>query len=168
MGYYVSHAQLTRVGGGLSFSSGIEDFNHKTGNPGLTGRGVIEIGEKFWVVPELSFFLPGKRQHNTFGMATTMFGTIDANATYAIAKEGTILFYALAGGNLSIISSKFDASERTTDLLPAFNIGTGIEMIVEQDINAFAQVRGVIGSYQYVMISLGVHYYISGRRYRAW
>lgn len=162
-------AQLSRVGGGLSFNSGVENYDHKTGNPGLTARGVVELGEKLWLVPELGFYLPGKRQHNIYGMGTTMFGTVDANVTYSIAKEGTILFYALGGANFTMLSSKFDTGSRTNNFMPALNIGTGIEMIVEQDINAFAQIRGVVGSYaQYVVISIGVHYYISGRRYRTW
>ena len=49
-----------------------------------------------------------------------------------------------------------------------FNIGTGIEMIIERDWTAFAQIKGVIGSYKFVAINIGVHYYISGRRYKTW
>ena len=93
----------------------------------------------------------------------------DGNLTYAIAKEGSILFYGLAGANFSLLSSAFDGADRQNKFMPALNIGTGIEMIVEKDINAFAQVRGVVGSYaQYVAISIGVHYYFNGRRFRTW
>ena len=154
---------FTRVGGGLSFSSGIEDANHKTGNPALTARGVLELGEKFWLVPGLTFYLPGKRQGST-----TMFTTFDTDVTFTLATEKTILFYALAGGNLSYVSTKFDVRPKESQLFPAFNIGTGIEMIIERDWTAYAQIKGVIGSYKYVAINIGVHYYISGRRYKTW
>ncbi len=154
---------LTRVGGGLSFSSGIEDANHKTGNPALTARGVLELGEKFWLVPGLTFYLPGKRQGST-----TMFSTFDADVTYTLATEKTILFYALAGGNLSYVSTKYDVKEKESQFFPALNIGTGIEMIIEKDWTAYAQIKGVIGSYKFVAINIGVHYYISGRRYKTW
>jgi len=166
---FQASAQFSRVGGGLAFSTGIENADHKTGNPGINARGVFELGEKFWIIPGLTFYMPGKRQHNTFGMGTTMFAIVDADAVFALASEKTILFYALAGGNLSYLRSSFDSGDATTTYMPALNIGTGIEMIIEKDVNAFAQVKGVIGSYsQYIAISIGVHYYITGRRYRTW
>ncbi|MFC2112339.1 outer membrane beta-barrel protein [Bacteroidota bacterium] len=162
-------AQFTRVGGGLSFSTGIENDDHKTGNPGINARGVMEIGEKFWLVPELGFYMPGKRQHSTFGMGITLFGSADVNATYALATEGAILFYALGGVNLSWVSTSYDAGNSSSNFLPGLNIGTGVEMIIEKDLNGFAQIRGVIGAEnQYLAISLGVHYYINGRRYKSW
>ena len=165
----VSHAQLSRVGGGLTFSTGIENTDHKTGNPGLNARGVLEPGDKLWLVPELTFYMPGKRQHGTFGLGTTFFGTADVNATYTLATEKTILFYALAGANLSWIRTSYKDGSSTSNVMPGLNIGTGIEMIVEKDLNAFAQIKGVIGSYsQYISIGIGVHYYLSGRRYRTW
>jgi hypothetical protein len=157
-------ADLTRIGGGLSFSTGIENEDHKTGNPGIHARGVIEFGEKIWLVPGLTFYLPGKRQGST-----TLFTTLDADAVIRLGSEKTILFYGLAGANLSYLRTKYDLSPKETKLTPALNVGTGIEMIVEKDWTAFAQLKGVIGSYkQYIVIGIGVHYYISGRRYRTW
>ena len=88
-------AQLSRVGGGLAFSTGIENSDHKTGNPGINARGVFELGEKFWLLPGFTFYMPGKRQHNIKGMGTTLFATVDADAVYALASENTILFYAM-------------------------------------------------------------------------
>ena len=166
---FQASAQFSRIGGGLAFSTGIENADHKTGNPGINARGVFELGEKFWLIPGLTFYMPGKRQHNTFGMGNNMQATVYADAFFALASEKTILFYALAGGNLSYLRSSFDSGDATTTYMPALNIGTGIEMIIEKDVNAFAQVKGVIGSYsQYIAISIGVHYYITGRRYRTW
>ena len=159
---------FTRVGGGLTFSSGIENADHKTGNPALTARGVLELGEKLWLTPGLSLYLPGKRQGST-----TFFYTFDADLTYSLAKEKTILFYALAGFNLSYVSTKFDVRPKESKLLPGLNIGTGIEMKIEKDWTAYAQIKAVVGSYDqqasaYIVINIGVHYYISGRRYKNW
>ena len=164
-----SSAQFTRFGGGLSFSTGIENEDHKTGNPGINARGVLELGEKLWLVPGLTFYMPGKRQHNTYGQATTMFGILDADFTYTLATEKSVLFYALAGGNLSYLSTKYKSGDATSKLMPALNVGTGIEMIIEKEWTGFAQIKGVVGSYeQYLAISIGVHYYITGRRYKTW
>ena len=63
--------QFSRIGGGLNFSTGIENDEHQTGNPGINARCVIELGEKLWLVPGASFFMPGKRQHTTWGRACT-------------------------------------------------------------------------------------------------
>ena len=157
-------AQLTRLGGGLSFSTGIENAEHKTGNPALTGRAVLELGEKFWLLPTLQFYLPGKRQGST-----TLFGAMDADFTYTLATEKTILFYALAGMDLTFIRTKYDVKDPASKVMPALNVGTGIEMIIEEDLNAYAQIKAVAGTYsQYIVISIGVHYYMSGRRYKSW
>jgi hypothetical protein len=157
-------AQFTRIGGGLTFCTGIENLEHKTGNPGITARGVLEIGEKLWFEPGLTFYMPGKRQYST-----TFFGTLDADFTYTLGSEGSILFYALAGPSLSFLSTSFETIDNESEILPALNIGTGIEMIVEKNVNAFAQIKGVVGTYsQYLTISIGAHYYFTGRRYKTW
>ena len=88
-----------------------------------------------------------------------------------MATEKTILFYALAGANLSMMSTSFESGDigNENKFMPALNVGTGIEMIIERNFNAFAQVKGVIGTYsQHLVISIGVHYYIKGRRYKSW
>jgi len=43
-------------------------------------------------------------------------------------------------------------------------------MIVAEDINAITQIKYVVGKppAQYLVISVGVHYYITGRRFRKW
>ncbi len=159
---------FTRVGGGLTFSSGIENADHKTGNPALSGRGVLELGKKLWLTPSLSLYLPGKRQGST-----TFFYSFDTDFTYSLAKEKTILFYALAGFNLSYVSTKFDTRPKESKLLPGLNIGTGVEAKIDKDWTVFAQIKAVVGSYDQeasasVAINIGVHRYISGRRFKNW
>jgi hypothetical protein len=172
-----ANAQFTRLGGGLSFCTGIEKQpppdgdGHKTGNPGFNLRGVLELSERFWLEPGLTFYLPGKQKTPSNGMAKTLFGTVDVDVTFAMATEKTILFYALAGANLSMMSTSFEEGgiDNENKFMPALNVGTGIEMIIERNFNAFAQVKGVIGTYsQNLVISIGVHYYIKGRRYKSW
>ena len=48
------------------------------------------------------------------------------------------------------------------------SLGTGMEMIVEKDINAYAQVKYMLSKYQQLVISIGVLYYFDGRRFRKW
>jgi hypothetical protein len=170
-----SHAQFTRIGGGLCFSPGIDNITYETGNPGLNARGVFEINEKLWVIPSLTFYMPKSRTEQSTGdIRKTFFGSFDANATYTLTTESTLLFYALGGLNLTGLYSAYTTDDPTlenqAEFLPGINIGTGIEMIVMEDINAITQIKYVVGKppAQYLVISLGVHYYITGRRFRKW
>jgi hypothetical protein len=170
-----TNAQLTRIGGGLAFSPGIDNITYETGNPGFNVRGVFELGDKLWAVPSLTFYMPKSRtDQNTGDIRKTFLGSLDANVTYTLTTESTLLFYALGGLNLTGLQSNYKtddpALEDVSEFLPGINIGTGIEMIVAEDINAITQIKYVLGMppAQYVVISVGVHYYITGRRFRKW
>lgn len=169
-----SYSQFTRVGGGLCFSPGIDNLTYQTGNPGFNARGVFEIADKLWAVPSLTFYVPKSRTYTSGESRKTFFGSIDANLTYTLATESTLLFYAFGGLNLTMLHSSYNsddpALENVSEFLPGINIGTGIEMIVAEDINAITQIKYVVGKSpaQYLVISVGVHYYITGRRFRKW
>lgn len=165
------HAQFNRFGGGLTFNSPISSPDLNIGNPGFNFRGVLEINEKFFMIPSLTFQLPKKKVYID-GEKRTFFGNLDVNLTYTLATEKQLLFYALAGADFTNIYTSWDTEvpdyENKYEIVPGIVIGTGIEMIVETDINAFAQVKYIIGKYQQLVIYIGVHYYFKGRRYRTW
>lgn len=165
-------AQFNRYGGGLSFTTGVDDPTARTGNPGLLIRGVYEIKRKIFIVPGLTFYMPKTVTDQFNNSRTTWFTTFDVDGQYAIAKEKQLLFYAMAGLNLTNLTNKFKgddpAFENESNFEPGFNFGTGIEMIVDKDFNAFAQIRYTVGLYEQLVISLGAHYYIETRRFRNW
>ena len=168
-------AQFTRIGGGLTFSPGIDNVTYETGNPGLNVRGVFEIGDELWAIPSLTFYVPKSRTDQSTGdIRKTFFWSFDANLTYTLTTESTLLFYAMGGFNLTGLYSSYTTNDPTlenvSDILPGINLGTGIEMIVAEDINAITQIKYVVGKSpaQYLVISVGVHYYITGRRFRKW
>lgn len=169
-----AYSQFTRVGGGLCFSPGIDSPTYETGNPGFNARGVFEINEKLWLVPSLTFYVPKSRTYPSLETRKTFFGSFDANLTYTLTTESTLLFYALGGLNMTMLHNTYKtddpALENVSEFLPGINIGTGIEMIVAEDINAITQIKYVVGKSpaQYLVISVGVHYYITGRRFRKW
>ena len=78
----------------------------------------------------------------------------------------------MLGPSLSNIYTKWDTDnpnlETGMEFVPGLAVGTGIEMIVEKDINAYAQVKYIVSNYQQMVISIGVHYYFEGRRSRKW
>ncbi len=163
--------QFNRFGGGLTFNSPINNSDLNIGNPGFNFRGVMEINENFFVIPSITFQLPKKRIYQD-GEKKTYFGSLDADLTYTLATEKQLLFYALAGVDFTNVYNIWNTEvpdlENKYEILPGFAIGTGIEMIVEKDINAFAQVKYIIGKYQQLVIYIGVHYYFKGRKYRTW
>jgi hypothetical protein len=165
-------AQFTRIGGGLTFSPGIDNFTYKTGNPGFNARGVFDLADRFWAVPSLTFYVPKNHTTSQGEKQTTWFFAFDGDITFTMATEKTLLFYALGGFNITNLYSSFDSDnpelENSYEVLPGLNIGTGIEMIVGDDINAFTQIKYVVGEYQHLVISIGVHYYLSGRRFKSW
>ena len=165
-------SQFTRIGGGLTFSPGVDNQTFETGNPGFNVRGIYEIGDKFWAKPSLTVYLPKSRTGTTGDKRTTWFITVDADATYTLATEGPLLFYALGGINFTSLYSSYKSDdpsqENIYEAMPGLNIGTGIEMIINKEFNAFTQIKYVVGKYQYLVISLGVHYYITTRRFKTW
>jgi hypothetical protein len=168
----ISASQFTRIGGGLTFSPGVDNNTYKTGNPGFNARAVIDLADRFWAVPSLTFYVPKSRTSAEGDKQTSWFFSFDGDILFTLATEKTLLFYALAGFNVTNLYSSFKPDDLDLDssyeVFPGLNIGTGIEMIVADDINAFTQIKYVVGKYQHLAISIGVHYYISGRRFNKW
>ena len=165
-------AQFNRFGGGLVFNSPMNSPDLEIGNPGFNARGVYEINEQFFLIPGLTFQLPKTKTYSEGDQKKTTLLNVNLNATYTLATEGTLLFYALLSPCLSSIYTKWDTDrpelESGMEILPGLGVGTGIEMIVEKDINAFTQVKYIVSKYQQLVISIGVHYYFEGRRFRKW
>jgi hypothetical protein len=168
----LTRAQFTRIGVGLTFSPGVDNITYKTGNPGFNARCVFDLADRFWAIPSLTFYVPKSRTTSQGDKQTTWFFAFDGDITFTLATEKTLLFYALGGFNITNLYSSFKSDNpelgSSYEVVPGLNIGTGIEMIVADDINAFTQVKYVVGKYQHLVISIGVHYYISGRRYKTW
>lgn len=165
-------AQFNRFGGGLCFSTGIEDiYLVETGNPGFNFRGVYEINERFFILPVLTFYVPKTSSYPGLDL-TAYYGHIDAYIGLRLAHEKQIMFYAIAGPNLTNLYQSFETDnpeyQNKYEVFPGASIGTGIEMIIDMNFNAFAQVNYILAKYQQLIISIGAHYYFDGRRYKSW
>jgi hypothetical protein len=172
IGLYPLNAQFNRMGGGLAFNTTISSPDLHIGNPGFNVRGVYEINRKFFVIPSVTFQMP-KTKHIKGGFEKlTMLASIDANVTYALAIEKQLLFYALVAPNFTNIYTNWTPESGELkdkyEFCPGIGIGTGIEMIVEGNVNAFAQIEYVLSRYQQLVISIGIYYYFEGRIRRIW
>ena len=120
------NAQFTRIGGGLTFSPGIDNLTYETGNPGLNARGVFEINEKLWVIPSLTFYMPKSRTEQSTGdVRKTFFGSFDANVTYTLTTESTLLFYAMGGVNLTGLYSAYTTDDPALENQATWVAATG-------------------------------------------
>jgi hypothetical protein len=170
------NAQFNRIGGGLAFNTPISSPDLHIGNPGFNVRGIFEINRKFFIIPSVTFQLPKTKhyqdQYEGNIEKLTLLASIDVNVTYALAIEKELLFYALVAPNFTNIYTDWtpETSERKDkyQLCPGIGFGTGIEMIVEKNVNAYAQIEYVLGKYQQMEIFIGIHYYFEGRIRRIW
>lgn len=165
-------AQLNRMGGGLAFNTPIASPDLHIGNPGFNIRGVYEINRKFFVIPSVTFQVPKKKHYDEGIDKLTFFTSLDANVTYALAIEKQLLFYALVAPNFTNIYTSWepesDDLKNKYEFCPGLGIGTGIEMIVEGNVNAYTQIEYILGKYQQLVIFIGIHYYFKGRIRRIW
>lgn len=165
-------AQLNRFGGGLCFSTGIEDIDLVvTGNPGFNFRGIYEINDRWFILPVLSVYVPKTSSYPDVNL-TAYYGHIDAFIGFQLAHEKQIMFYAIAGPDLTNLYQSFETDnpvyQNKYEVFPGVSVGTGIEMIIDMNFNAFAQVNYILSKYQQLIISIGAHYYFDGRRYKSW
>jgi len=165
-------AQFNRIGGGLAFNNPISSPDLHIGNPGFHFRGVYEYNRKFFIIPSLTAQFPKKKIYSDGSEKLTIMGSLDANVTYSLAIEKQLLFYALVAPNFTNIYTSWEQEdpdhENKYEFCPGIGIGTGIEMIVEGNFNAFAQIKYIIGKYQQLVIDIGVYYYFEGRIRRIW
>lgn len=170
--YNTLHSQFNRIGGGLAFNTPIASPDLHIGNPGFHFRGVYEINRKIFVIPSITLQVPKKKHYEGGIEKMTFMGNAEVNVTYALAIEKQLLFYALASPVFSNIYTSWDPEtedfSNKFEFCPGIGIGTGIEMIVEGNVNAFAQVEYILSKYQQVVISIGVYYYFEGRMRRIW
>jgi len=171
-GFLPVNAQFNRFGGGLSFNTPIASPDLHIGNPGFNLRGIYEYNRKFFIIPSFTFQMPKKKHYDEGVEKLTIMGSLDANITYALAIEKQLLFYVLVAPNFTNIYTSWDPEsddlKNKYEFCPGLGIGTGIEMIVEGNVNAYTQIEYILGKYQQLVIFIGIHYYFEGRIRRIW
>lgn len=169
-----SYAQVHRVGGGLSFSSGIDFNGGETGNPGYMAKGWIGLDRhgNFHIVPSVAFFNPYKLETGYFVLTNYMVHG-DLDAQYAVFREGTVKIIVTAGGNFTYLSSDFEpvivaGSETLSDTRDygfGGNLGTGLELRMAPGWDFVVSGKYLFSKYAQFIISVhGVYYFKKRRR----
>jgi opacity protein-like surface antigen len=165
----VINAQFTKIGGGLSYGSGVyfhnEDYDnsHKTGNPALTFKGIYELSLPFHISPSATIFMP-RVTESAYGESKQIVSAFlfDANAHYVFNSLDRFELYGLAGLNITIIRNKWkwefeggggDASSETA---LGLNLGAGAYMKLTEQIDLFGEAKYIFSKRDQLMITAGL------------
>jgi hypothetical protein len=167
-------AQIHRVGGGLTFSSGV-DYNYgETGNPGFVLKTWLALNKAstFHIVPSVTAYNRYKLETGMYVLTNLMFQG-DLDLQYTIFQEGTVKVVAFGGGNASYLNSNFEpvivtGNELVTDESDfAFggNLGAGLELRMAPNWDFNISGKYLFSSYSQFIISVqGVYFFKSRRR----
>lgn len=167
-------AQVNRIGAGLVFSEPV-DFNYgETGNPGIVVKTwvILNKASTFHFVPSVTAYNRYKLETG-YSLLTNYMFQGDLDFQYTIFHEGNVKLVAFAGGNVTYLTSDFEAlvvtgNETITDTTGfaiGGNVGTGLELRMGPRWDFFISGKYIFSNYPAFVISVqGVYYFKSRRR----
>ena len=168
------HAQISRIGAGLTFSTPT-DFNYgETGNPGIVVKTWIVLNKPrtLQLSPSITAFNRYKVETGYSILTNYMFHA-DVDLQYTVFQEGTVKLAAFAGGNVMYLTSDFEplvvtgneTITDTTDMALGGNLGAALELRMAPRWDFFICGKYTFSSYSQFVISVqGVYYFKSRRR----
>jgi opacity protein-like surface antigen len=166
MAFPAVNAQFTKVGGGLTFSSGyhfhdvIYDGN-KSGNLALSLNGIYKISVPIQISPSFTFFFPhvfkGINEKET--ITTMMF---DVNGHYVFNSLDKFEFYGLAGfdillaWNTTKYSGAAAATYKESDNALGLNVGAGSCMKLSDQFDLYLEAKYIVSKYGQFMLNAGI------------
>jgi len=167
-----SSAQVHRVGGGLSFASGVDYNSGETGNPGLTLKTWLALNKPstLHIVPSVTGYFPYSRETGYSILTNYMFHG-DLNLQYAFFQEGGVKVVGFGGGNFSYLASSYESlSENTietngdvSDYAFGGNIGAGLELRMAPKWDFNVSGKYLFSTYSQFIISVQAVYFFKVR-----
>jgi hypothetical protein len=166
-------AQFEAIGGGLSFSTGVDFNTIETGNPGILIKGYFKFAKKLYFIPSVSAYNRYYRSTVTQSFTNYMFQG-DLDFQYEFFKEGPLKLVGIAGANVTGIISDYEifigdgrySDEK--DLKPGLNLGAGVEMYIDKNFDSFLSGKYIVGPWNQFVIQLTVVYHFYERRRIGW
>jgi opacity protein-like surface antigen len=161
----LSNGQFTKVGGGLSFTSGFPFHNmpwdaNKSSNLGLSFKGIYKVNVPLNISPSFTIFYPHvtKDQLTKTVVSSMMF---DVNGHYVFNSLDKFEFYGLAGLDILLAKKKetYQGSSPTTesDNALGLNIGVGTYMKLTDQFDLYGEAKYVFNNkYNQFMVNAGV------------
>jgi opacity protein-like surface antigen len=160
------NAQFTKVGGGLTFSSGYHFHDmpyvgNKSGNLAMSLRGNYKINVPIEVSPSFTFFFPHvfKDVNEKQTISTMMF---DINGHYIFNSLDKFEFYGLAGLDILLAWNKTKysgtnpATYKESDNALGLNVGAGSYMKLTDQFNLYLEAKYVVSKYDQFMLNAGI------------
>jgi outer membrane protein X len=158
------NAQFTKVGGGLTFSSGyhFHEMNfdaNKSGNLALTLKGIYQISVPIQISPSFSFFIPHvyKYLDEKTTVTTMMF---DINGHYVFNSLDKFEFYGLAGLDILLAwkKDKYTGSpaQKESDNALGLNLGVGSYMKLTNQFDLYLEAKYIFSKYHQFMLNAGI------------
>ena len=166
----MANAQVTKIGGGLTYGSGFH-FNNETGleadllrSPfaGIFLTGIYELSLPVHISPSFTYFIPRTNNLNMAGynalstrVSSMMF---DFNGHYVFNSLDRFEFYGLAGLNITFTKIKWLGTlpSTGTDNAMGLNIGAGTYMKITEQFDLYGEVKYIISKYDQLMINAGI------------
>jgi len=160
------NAQFTKVGGGLTFSSGyhFHDVNYdgnKSGNLALSLKGIYKINVPIQIAPSFTFFFPHVfKDINEKETITTMM--FDVNGHYVFNSLDKFEFYGLAGldillaWNTTRYSGVGAATYKESDNALGLNLGAGSCMKLTDQFDLYLEAKYIVSKYGQFMLNAGI------------
>ena len=155
-----SSPQSIKIGGGLSFGTGINYHHVHTGNPGIRIVGIRNFKELYQISAAVSFFLPEKEDFYDGTRSSTIL-MVDMEGQYFIFSRDEFLFYALGGLSTTVLISNYKGESPDlyldySDQAIGFNVGVGVNVSFNKSVNFFGEMKYVVSSYNQLIASVGV------------
>jgi len=170
-GIPVTHAQLTKLGGGISFNTGYyfnnEEFrDHKTGNPVISLVSIYELSLPVHIKPSINVFIPRVSKFGdldyTEKRVVSAF-SVDVDGHYVFNYLDRFELYALGGFNIKMVRMKYkyelpgasDVSTSSNTTL-GLNLGGGSYIKIKDEFDAYVEVKAVVAKQLQAVISAGI------------
>lgn len=166
------NAQFTKMGGGLTFTSGYlfhkvdYDYN-KSGYLGLNLRGVYKVNVPIEIVPKFTFLYPHVWKFSDIMSTsrvtvTTMMFDVDGH--YKFNALDKFEFYGLAGANILLAwkRDKYDyqgmptSIQKESDNALGLNVGAGAYMKLTDQFNLYGEAKYIFSKYHQVVVNAGI------------
>ena len=158
--YSTAEAQF-KLGAGLTYGSGVlegsgsDDWQNDLG---LTVDGYYSISREITAVAGFTYSLPKDE-----GGRTITVWELNFNGNYAFINDEEMMVYALAGLNITGISSEFDGGGDSSDSETGLNLGAGIEYVMSfGDLFGEAKMANVGGDADQFVVGVGVRFPLGG------
>ncbi|HCC71337.1 MAG TPA: hypothetical protein DEQ09_09340 [Bacteroidales bacterium] len=167
----ILYSQFTKLGGGLSYSTGYYFNNedrgdHKTGNPVISATGIYKISLPVHIKSSINVFIPNiSKLENidyTDKRVISAF-SLDIDGHYVFNYLDRFEFYGLAGLNIMMVRMRYKNDYpgisddiRSSDSAMGLNIGAGTYVKLKDDLDLYLELKALLGKQVQGVITAGI------------